>query len=123
MPNYFAMSWNVRRGTEQEVLRLFQNYGRPEHVVTDADGNVKGKLLSTTVWMKENTIVRVIEFEGSIIDVAPHMGRQPAIRRLEDELDQYIETPRDMSTQEGARKFFMESAMTLAVVRRWDDPE
>jgi SchA/CurD like domain len=123
MPNYFAMTWKVRPGTEDKVIELFENYGRPEHTITDEDGNVKGKLLSTTVWMKDNTIVRVIEFDGSIIDVAPHMGRQQAIRELEDALDQYIETPRDMSTPEGARKFFMESAMRPLAVRRWDDPE
>lgn len=121
MPNCFAMTWTVRPGTEDKVIKLFENYGRPEHTITDEDGNVKGKLLSTNVFMKDNVIVRVIEFEGSIIDVAPHMGRQPAIRELEDKIDEYIENPRDMSTPEGARKFFMESAMRTVVSRRWDD--
>lgn len=121
MPNYFAMMWTVRPGTEDEVIKLFENYGRPEHTITDAEGNVKGKLLATTIYMKDNVVVRAIEFEGSIIDVAPHMGRQPAIRELEDKLDGYIEKPRDMSTPEGARKFFMESAMRTVVSRRWDD--
>lgn len=121
MPNYFAMTWTVRPGTEEEVIKLFENYGRPEHTITDEEGNVKGKLLATTVYMKDNVLVRAIEFEGSIIDVAPHMGRQPAVRELEEKLDQYIENPRDMSTPEGARKFFMETMMRTVVARRWDD--
>jgi hypothetical protein len=49
------------------------------------------------------------------------MGRQPAIRELEEKLDDYIEKPRDMSTPEGARAFFIESAMRTVVTRRWDD--
>jgi hypothetical protein len=119
--NHFAMMWTVRPGTEEEVIKLFEDYGRPEHEIKDADGNVKGKLLGTTVYMKDNVIVRAIEFEGSIIDVAPHMGRQPAVRDLEEKLDAYIEKPRDMSTPEGARTFFLETAMRTVIARRWDD--
>jgi hypothetical protein len=115
------MMWSVRPGTEEEVVQLFEDYGRPEHVIKDEKGDVKGKLLSTTVYMKDNVVVRAIEFEGSIADVAPHMGRQPAIRELEDKLDAYIEKPRDMSTPEGARAFFLETAMRCVVARRWDE--
>jgi hypothetical protein len=121
MSNHFAMMWKVRPGTEEEVIKLFESYGRPDPIVTDADGNVKGKLLGTTVFMKGNVVVRALEFEGSIVDLAPHMGRQPAIRELEDKLDPYIETPRDMSTPEGARAFFLETAMRPVISRRWDE--
>mgnify|MGYP003623188077 CR=1 FL=1 len=121
MPNYFAISWDITPGSQDAVRQAFANYGRPDHDVKDADGNVVGKLLSTLVFMKDNTVIRVIEFEGSIIDVAPHMARQPAIRALEDELDKYLANPRDMSTPEGARKFFMESAMETLVSRKWDE--
>jgi hypothetical protein len=115
------MMWTVRPGTEAEVVKLFEDYGRPDHEIVDEAGNVKGKLLATTVFMKGNVIVRAIEFEGSLMDVAPHMGRQPAIRELEEKLDAYIETPRDMSTPEGARTFFLQSAMRTVIARRWDD--
>lgn len=121
MSNYFAITWTVIPGSEDVVREAFKNYGRPDHDVKDKDGNVVGKLISTQVFLKGNRLVRAIEFEGSIIDVAPHMGRQPAIRALEDKLDQYLENPRDMSTPEGARKFFMETAMETLVNRRWDD--
>jgi hypothetical protein len=121
MSTHFALMWTVRPGTEEEVINLFENYGRPDHEIKDEEGNVKGRLLSTTIFMKDNIVIRAIEFEGSIIDVAPHMGRQPAIRELEEKLDAYIEKPRDMSTPEGARAFFLESAMRTVVTRRWDD--
>jgi hypothetical protein len=121
MSNHFALMWTVRPGTEEEVVKLFESYGRPDHEIKDADGNIKGKLLATTIFMKGNVVIRAIEFEGSLIDVAPHMGRQPAIRELEEKLDAYIEKPRDMSTPEGARAFFLDSAMRTVVSRRWDD--
>jgi SchA/CurD like domain len=121
MPNYFAITWTVKPGTEDAVRQAFANYGRPDHDVKDADGNIVGKLLSTQVFMKGNTLVRAIEFEGSIVDLAPHMGRQPAIQALEQEIDKYLEEPRDMSTPEGARAYFMKSAMETLISRRWDD--
>jgi hypothetical protein len=121
MANYFAITWTVKPGSEDFVREAFKNYGRPDHDVKDQEGNVVGKLLSTQVFMKGNRIVRAIEFEGSIADLAPHMGRQPAIRELEDKLDEVLETPRDMSTPEGARKYFMETAMETLINRRWDD--
>lgn len=121
MSNYFAITWNVKPGTEAAVKEAFANYGRPDHDVKDADGNIVGKLLSTQVFMKGNVLVRAIEFEGSIMDLAPHMGRQPAIKALEDEIDKYLEKPRDMSTPEGARAYFMETMMETLINRRWDD--
>lgn len=121
MSNFFAIMWEIKPGSQDAVREAFASYQRPDHAVKDADGNVVGKLLSTQVFMRDTTVVRVIEFEGSIADVAPHMGRQPAIRALEAELDKYLAHPRDMSTPEGARKFFMETAMETLASRRWDD--
>jgi hypothetical protein len=73
--------------------------------------------------MQGNTVVRVMEIEGaSFPEVAAHMGKQPAIRELEDKLDEHLLEPRDMSTPEGAREFFMKSMMRPIAVRRHDDP-
>ncbi len=122
MSECWALLWKVKPGSEEAVVKLFEDYGRPDHIVRDADGNEKGKLLSTMVFMKDNTVVRVMEIEGaSFPEVAAHMGKQPAIRELEERLDEHLLEPRDMSTPEGARKFFMESMMRPLVVRRHDD--
>jgi hypothetical protein len=121
MSNHLAIIWKVRSGTEDEVRELFRNYGRPEHTIRDEEGNEKGKLLATQVFMRENVVVRVVEFEGEFLDVAPHMGRQQVVRELEEKLDPYLENPRDMSTPEGARKFFMETAMETVIARRHDE--
>ena len=42
MSEYYAMTWNVRKGTEDEVIALFENYGRPDHTIRDDDGNEIG---------------------------------------------------------------------------------
>ena len=121
MSNFLAIMWTVKPGTEDKVKEAFANYGRPDHDVKDENGNVVGKLIATQVFMKRNIIVRAIEFEGNLMDLAPHMGRQPAIRELEETIDQYLEKPRDMSTPEGAREYFLDVAMETLIARRWDD--
>ena len=71
--------------------------------------------------MKGQTIVRAVEIEGALPDVAAHLGRQPEIQELEEKLDPHLAQPRDMSDPEGARKFFIESIMQTLLVRRLDE--
>ena len=40
MAEWWAVMWNVKPGTEQEVEDLFRNYGRPDTVVKDESGEV-----------------------------------------------------------------------------------
>jgi SchA/CurD like domain-containing protein len=120
MSQYWGLTWKVKPGTEQIVEELFRNSGRPEHVIRGEDGAVKGKLLSTIVLMKDNVVVRLIEFEGDLRDVAQHMRRQKEVVDLERGLDQYLETPRDMSTPEGVQKFFREASMRCILARQHD---
>lgn len=118
---HWALIWNVKPESVETVKELFRNYGRPDPVVRDEEGNEKGRLISTAVFMRDNTIVRVMEVEGDMRDVAAHMGRQPAIRELESKLDEHLEVPRDMSTPEGARAFFMSTGMECLLARRHDE--
>src|SRR5256885_594867 len=115
--------WDVRPGTEDQVRELFHNYGRPDHTIRDGEGNEVGTLLATQVFMKGNTVVRVVETTDGVTlpVVGMHMGRQPAIRELEDKLDALVLEPRDMSTSEGAAAFFIKSFMELLVSRKHDE--
>ena len=121
MSDFYALMWNVKPGTEQQVEEIFSNYETPDHTVRDADGNVTGKLIATQVFLKGNTVVRVMEVEGSLPAISAHLGQQPGIQKLEAQLDPLLETPRDMSNPQGAAKFFMETAMKCLVSRRMDD--
>ncbi len=122
MPDFYALMWDVKPGSEESVAKLFENYGKPDYVIRDQDGNEKGRLLSTLVFMKDTTVVRVMEIEGvSLPEAAAHMGKQPAVKELEEQLDEHLATPRDMSNPQGAAKFFMESSMRTLLARRSDE--
>jgi hypothetical protein len=123
MAQYWALMWDIKPGSQDAVRQAFKEYGRPDHTVRDEQGNDVGTLLSTQVFMKGNTVIRVVETTDDVPlpVLGQHMGRQPAIRELEDKLDEYVAEPRDMSTSEGAREFFMKSTMELLVTRRHDE--
>ena len=121
MSHHWALIWTVKPGTEKQVEEIFSNYQSPDRIIRDEEGNEKGKLLATQVFMKDNTVVRVMEIEGDLREAAMHLGKQPQIRELEAKLDPLIETPRDMSTPEGARQFFMSTAMRCLVARKLEE--
>lgn len=122
MAQHYALYWTVKPGTEDQVRELFKNYGRPDPVVKDAEGNdTGGRLISSQVFLKGNIVVRVMEVEGSLPEAAAHLGRQPAIQELESQLDPLLEEPRDMSDPQGAREFFMRSIMETVLSRRHDE--
>jgi hypothetical protein len=120
MSEFYAMTWNVKKDSVDQVKELFRNYGRPDHTIRDDEGNEVGRLLATQVYMRDNMVVRVVEAEGSFIDVAKHMRKQKAIQELEAALDEHLEESRDMSTPDGAREFFMKTAMECLIARRHD---
>jgi hypothetical protein len=123
MAQYWALMWDIKPGSQDAVRQAFKEYGRPDHTVRDEEGNDVGTLLSTQVFMKGNTVVRVVETTDDVPlpVLGQHMGRQPAIRELEDKLDELVAEPRDMSTAEGAREFFIKSTAELLVTRRHDE--
>jgi hypothetical protein len=119
---HYALIWNVKPGSEDRVREIFANYEAPDPVVKDEDGNVEGQLISTQVFLKGNTVVRVMEVEGAFPKVAAHLGRQPSIQKIEAALDEIIENPRDMSNPQGAAQFFIETSMECLISRRLADP-
>lgn len=121
MSQHWALIWNVKPGAEEQVRELFADYKSPDSIIRDEQGNEKGRLLSTQVFMRGNTIVRVMEIEGDFRDAAAHLGKQPSIQELEAKLDPLLETPRDMSTPEGARQFFMSTMMECLVARTMEE--
>ncbi len=121
MSQFWALRWTVKPGTEKQVEEIFSNYQSPDRIIRDDEGNEQGKLLSTQVFMKDNLVVRVMEIEGDLRQAAVHLGKQPQIRELESKLDPLIETPRDMSTPEGARDFFISTAMRCLVARKLEE--
>jgi hypothetical protein len=73
--------------------------------------------------MRGDTVIRAVETTDDVPlpVLAQHMGKQQAIRELEEALDEHLAEPRDMSTPEGAREFFMNTIMECLISRRHDE--
>lgn len=121
MSEVWALMWDIKAGSEDEVDRLFRESGQPDYTIRDEQRNEKGRLLATTVFRKDRTIVRVIEFEGvTLPEVARHMGQQEEVVQLERALDPHLAEPRDLSNPDRAREFFARSSMHCILSRRHD---
>lgn len=121
MSHWFSLLYKLKPGTEEEVEKIFQESGRPDHDVKDDSGEVVGKLLRTMVFLGEEKCVRVIEVDGDMGIVARHMGRQPKVREFEEKIEPLLAEPRDMRSPEGAQAFFRRSGMRLILHRQHDD--
>lgn len=102
----YAITFRVKPGTEKRTASILSSYGRP---VPEVDAHTR--LLATTVLMKDNVVVRVIEIDGSMPAVMQHLGRQPGIQAAELAINPFLEETRDLSTPDGARNFFMRAFM------------
>jgi hypothetical protein len=110
----FALMFRIKAGTEDKVRDLLANYSRPTGVA--ADGT---RLVSTSVFMKDDIIVRMIEIDGELSGLTAHLAQEPAIQAVEAELDNYLveEDRRDASTPDGARVFFRNALMEHITTR------
>lgn len=101
-----AIMFTVKPGSEDEVARILSSYDRPP-----AEIDEDTRLLATTVFMKDNVVVRIFDIEGALDKVMRHLSQMPQIREAEEALNPYLEEPRDLSDQEGARRFFGRAMM------------
>lgn len=110
----YAVTFRVRPGTEQTVAELLSSYDPPKYYIDDST-----RLVSTSVFMKDNQVIRMIEFEGEFPEVMAHLSQDPSIQHVERELDKYLveEDKRDMSTPQGAREFFQRALMRTVTTR------
>jgi hypothetical protein len=110
----FAVMFRVRQGTEETVRNLLASYPPPARVTPDGT-----RLLSTSVFMKDGLVIRMIEIEGNLPELIKHIASEPSIQNVERELDKYLveEDKRDASTPEGARDFFRRALMEHVTTR------
>jgi len=122
MSQWLALQYKLKPEVEDEVTRIFQEAGRPDSDVRDDDGAVVGKLITTLVFMGEELAIRVMEVEGADFRaVATHISRQPEVADFERQIEPYLAEPRDLSTPDGAQKFFRGAGMHNIVARHRSD--
>jgi SchA/CurD like domain len=121
MSRWHALLYKLKPGHEGKVAELIERTERPAHDVIDDDGNVVGRLLTTMVFVGDETAVRIIEYEGELPVVARHMGRQPEVAAFERAVEEHLSEPRDVRSPEGAQEFFRKRGLRPVIIRRHDD--
>ncbi|MEF3115094.1 SchA/CurD-like domain-containing protein [Streptomyces chrestomyceticus] len=110
---FAAITYDVKPGHEKELTEIFGNFQRVRgSSVTDAQGRAAGTILATAVFLRDDTLVRVIEYTGDLDAVARHMAGQPGVREVERKLKPYLSRPRDTDTPEGFVATFRRSLLT-----------
>jgi len=108
----YAITFQIKPDTVEQVKNLLASYVPPTWVTPDGT-----RLLSTSVFVKDDRVVRMMEIDGSLASVLAHLARQPSVQQLERQLDQYLAEPRDISTPEGAQSFFRRAMMAHVTTR------
>lgn len=107
-----AITFRIKPGTTEQVKALLSSYEPPEHETPDG-----ARLLQTSIFVKDDVVVRVMEIEGPLPSIMRHLSTQPTIQQLERDLDPYLAEPRDMSSPEGAKAFFGRALMDHVLTR------
>ncbi|MFF4788948.1 SchA/CurD-like domain-containing protein [Streptomyces sp. NPDC001276] len=101
-----ALTFTVKPGSERKVAQILADYEPPE---ANVDGATR--LCRTSLFMHGNRVVRAIEVRGDLLAALRHVAQQPQIRKVEEDLNPYLEQDRDLNDQESARVFFTRAAL------------
>jgi len=109
---FVAIRYDIKDGHEDDIAGIFREFRRvTDPAVRDDTGAQVARIVSTAVFIDGATMVRVIEYEGDLDEVALFMGRQPGVQRVERELVPFLASPRDTGTPEGFARTFRASLM------------
>ncbi|MEU6846130.1 SchA/CurD-like domain-containing protein [Streptomyces sp. NPDC046716] len=110
---FAAITYDIEPGHEKELTEIFGNFRRVRGSrVEGAAGQQLGTIVATAVFLRDDTLVRVIEYTGDLEAVARHMAAQPGVREVEKKLKPYLSRPRDTDTVEGFVATFKRSLLT-----------
>jgi hypothetical protein len=99
---FAAITYDIKPGHEDEIAEIFGGFRRVgSPAVPGRDGAEAGRILATAVFIRDDTLVRFIEYEGDLEAIARHMAQQPGVREVERKLAPYLNTPRDTGTVDG----------------------
>ncbi|MFE9770432.1 SchA/CurD-like domain-containing protein [Streptomyces sp. NPDC005931] len=121
---FAAITYDIKPGYEKELTEIFGSFRRVRSSrVEDASGEQAGTILATAVFLRDDTLVRVIEYTGDLEAVARHMASQPGVQEVERKLKPYLTRPRDTDTVEGFVDTFRRSLLTtIAQISSRDVP-
>lgn len=111
--SYAAITYRVKPGREEQVADIFANFKRASSpILRNEQGEKVGMLLGTWLFIKDDIMVRVIQWDGGTLDdIARHMSVQEGAREAERKLAEHLAEPRDTQTPEGFLHYFRNSIM------------
>lgn len=109
---FAAITYDIKPGFDNEIAEIFANFRRVGSSKIEAEqGEPESRILATAVFIRDATMVRVIEYEGDVDAIARHMATQPGVREVEEKLAPYIAKPRETDTVEGFLGVFNRSLL------------
>ncbi|TCP56803.1 SchA/CurD like domain-containing protein [Tamaricihabitans halophyticus] len=109
--SFAAITYDIKPGFEEEIVEIFRNFRRVASADVNGGSGVPSRILSTAVFIRDDTLVRVIEYEGDLLAIARHMAEQPGVHEVEQKLAPYLTKPRDTATPEGFLATFQRSLL------------
>jgi hypothetical protein len=107
-----AITYDIKPNCEAEIEAVFSGFRRTGSTdVRDGSGTTTTRILGTALFIRDDTMVRFIEYEGDLDAVARHMASQPGVQEVERRLAPYLARPRDTSTVEGFVATFQRSLL------------
>jgi SchA/CurD like domain-containing protein len=120
---FAAISYKVRPGHDEEITKIFSagSFRRVESpALRDESGQVVGRLMATGLFIQDDLMVRVIQYEGDLAAVGRTMSAAPGVRAAEAQLAPYLAVPRE-NTPEGFKAHFRASSMRSIQQRVLED--
>jgi len=108
----YALLYPFKPGRAEDVDELFRGGGDPPPQAGGAT-----RLLSTTVFRKGDTVVRVFEIAGDLDEAIEHMARAAELSDMGKSLGDRLDDSVDLTTSEGIRAFFHGQLMEIVVDR------
>jgi len=122
--SFAAIMYKVQPGHEEQIAEIFSpaNFQRVTSArVHDQRGEQSGLIQATGLFIQDDTMVRVIQHQGSLADLADHMANQPGVRAAEQTIAPFLAVPRDTSTPAGFLAYFNNSTMLRVQERAIED--
>ncbi|MFC0542884.1 SchA/CurD-like domain-containing protein [Kutzneria chonburiensis] len=104
-----AIRYDIKGGYEKEIEEIFGGFRRVG--AADVPGNPGTRILGTALFIRDDTMVRFIEYEGDLDVVARHMASHPGVQEIERKLAPYLTIPRDTGTVDGFVATFQRSLL------------
>jgi heme-degrading monooxygenase HmoA len=101
-----GLTFTVKPGSEPAVAEILATYSPPQARV-----DATTRLCRTSLFMRGNRVVRVIEVTGDLGNAMRHVAAQPEVRAAEEAINPHLEETRDFTDPASVRAFFARAAL------------